>query len=77
MRRSSMGRFGVVCALLLLVAAAPVLATDASNLCAANADPCVVSTAVAVTNLSVIDLGARELRVNAAALYRIPLPVTV
>lgn len=55
----------VTCALLLLVWSAPALATSAIDLCAANADPCVVSTPVPVTNLSVIDVGARELRIDA------------
>ncbi|MFN8641993.1 MAG: hypothetical protein U0802_10155 [Candidatus Binatia bacterium] len=52
-------------AVLALVWSAPALATTADDICAAAADPCVVATPVAVTNLSVIDVGARELRINA------------
>jgi cysteine-rich repeat protein len=53
-----------VFALLPLLLSAPALATTANDLCAPNADPCVVATPVAVTNLSVIDVGTRELRIN-------------
>lgn len=58
-------RAGAGSALLLLMWSTSALATSANELCAANADPCVVATAVAVTNLSVIDVGQRELRINA------------
>jgi cysteine-rich repeat protein len=65
MRAETLGRNGARGALLLLMlSAAPALATAANDLCAANADPCVVATAVAVTANSVIDVGARELRIN-------------
>ncbi len=65
MRAETVGGRSVVCALLLLMLSAPALATTANDLCAANADPCVVATPVAITNLSVIDVGTRELRINA------------
>ncbi len=48
-----------------VLAPARLLATVASDLCAAAADPCVVSTPVPVTTGSLIDLGGRELRVVA------------
>ncbi|MDX2166992.1 MAG: hypothetical protein SF182_08015 [Deltaproteobacteria bacterium] len=44
--------------------ASPAAATTANDLCAANADPCVISTVVAVTTGSVLDFGQRELRIN-------------
>ncbi|HSQ01093.1 MAG TPA: hypothetical protein VL049_28050, partial [Candidatus Dormibacteraeota bacterium] len=66
MRAETLGRGGALCALLLLLMlSAPVLATTANDLCAAAADPCVVATPVPVTDNSVIDLGPRELRINA------------
>lgn len=43
---------------------ARVAATTANDLCAATANPCVVSVAVVVTDQSVIDVGARELRIT-------------
>ena len=64
MRAETVGGRGVLCALLLLMLSAPALATTANDLCAANADPCVVATPVAVTNSSVIDVGTRELRID-------------
>ena len=65
MRADTVGRAGALGALLLLALSSPVLATTANDICAANADPCVVATPIPVTNLSVIDVGTRELRVNA------------
>lgn len=52
-------------ALLALVWVAPSLATTADDLCDAGANPCVVAVSRPVTNLSVIDVGTRELRVDA------------
>lgn len=49
---------------LCLLLSAPALATTANDLCAAAANPCIVSSPVTVTNQSVIDVGARELRIN-------------
>jgi hypothetical protein len=40
--------------------------TTANDLCAPNADPCVVNTAINVDNASVINLGARRLEVRAS-----------
>ncbi|MBX3025636.1 hypothetical protein KF840_12085 [bacterium] len=65
MRAETLGRSGALGALLLLMLSTPLWATTANDLCAPNADPCVVSTAVPVTANSVIDVGARELRINA------------
>lgn len=65
MRAETLGRSGALGALLLLMLSAPALATTANDICAANADPCIVTTVVPVTANSVIDLGTRELRVNA------------
>lgn len=65
MRAETLGRSGALGASLLLMLSTPLWATTANDLCAANADPCVVSTAVPVTANSVIDVGARELRINA------------
>ena len=63
--RSEFLRAGAAaCALLLPGFASPAAATTADNLCAANANPCIVSTVVAVTTMSVIDVGDRELRIN-------------
>jgi cysteine-rich repeat protein len=56
---------GAAWAVLLLVSSGPAFATDAADLCAAAADPCVVATPVPVTNRSVIDVGTRELRIAA------------
>jgi cysteine-rich repeat protein len=42
----------------------PASATTANDLCAPAADPCLVGTAVTITNGSVIDVGGRELRVT-------------
>lgn len=44
---------------------APALATTAADLCGANDDPCEVSAAVDVDDGSVIDVGARHLRILA------------
>jgi cysteine-rich repeat protein len=57
-------RLGVL-ALLLLSGHGLALATTADDLCAANADPCVVDTVVEVDNGSTISLGARRLLVDA------------
>jgi cysteine-rich repeat protein len=53
-----------VLALALLALPVQSLATTASDLCAASADPCVVATPIAVSSGSVIDVGTRELRVD-------------
>ena len=53
---------------LLVLAALPArvsLATVASDLCPATADPCAVSTAKTVTPGSTLDLGSRALDVRA------------
>ncbi len=51
-------------AIVVLWAAPPrASATTAADLCAPAADPCVVNTAQTVTNNSIIDVGARELRI--------------
>jgi len=42
-------------------------ATTANDLCQAGADPCIVSTTVAVTDGSTIDVGQRELRLMSGA----------
>lgn len=51
--------------------ATPTWATTANDLCASNANPCVVSTAVTVTNNSIIDVGARELRIDAGGVLEV------
>src|SRR2546425_10044746 len=63
MRRTGSG----FCSLLALAAlsARVSLATVASDLCPATADPCVVSTAKAVAPGSTLDLGSRGLDVRA------------
>lgn len=63
MRAETLGRGGALCALLLALSA-PARATTANDLCAADADPCVVATPVPVTNNSILDVGTRELRVD-------------
>ena len=55
---------------LLVLAALPArvsLATVASDLCPATANPCVVSSAKTVTPGSTLDLGSRALDVRAGA----------
>lgn len=54
----------VVAAAVFGLHASRVGATTASDLCAASADPCRVTNRVTVTDLSVIDVGARELRIE-------------
>ncbi|MDX2169138.1 MAG: hypothetical protein SF182_18865 [Deltaproteobacteria bacterium] len=51
-------------ALLALLTASPAAATTANDLCAADADPCLVNSSRAVTNGSIIDVGARTLRIG-------------
>jgi len=51
-----------VLALALTVVPIRVLATTADDLCAANANPCVVNRAVTVTDGSTIDVGSRTLQ---------------
>ncbi len=51
-------------AALLALLPAAALATNADDLCARNADPCLVTRSVAVTPGSIIDVGARVLRVT-------------
>src|SRR5436309_3431129 len=48
-----------------LLVAAPVGATTATDICAANADPCVVSSPKTVAAGSILDLGTRQLDVKA------------
>ena len=55
--------FGSVILVSLIWRPVPSSATDASALCAANADPCTVTQSVAVTDGSIIDVGNRELRI--------------
>ncbi len=63
--RARRSRLNAVLAALTAVALgrAPALATTAADLCAANADPCEVSRTVNVDDGSVIDVGARHLRI--------------
>jgi hypothetical protein len=67
--RNEMGalRRGVL-ALALSVLPTAAAATTADDLCAPTADPCVVSTAVAVTNGSTIDVRPRTLRIAAGGI---------
>lgn len=69
MRGDTLGRCGSAFALLLGLGALALplrgLATTANDLCQPSADPCIVSTLVTVTDGSVIDVGQRELRINA------------
>src|SRR5436309_6232335 len=51
-------------ALGLVLLARPALGTTAADLCAANADPCVVDGTISVTTGSTLDLGARALEVT-------------
>jgi cysteine-rich repeat protein len=53
-----------VLALALLALPVRLLATTATDLCTASANPCVVNTPVAVSAGSIIDVGARELRID-------------
>src|SRR5689334_19778562 len=57
-------RRSVLLALGLVVIARPALATTAADLCAANADPCVVDRTIGVTAGSTLDLGSRALEVR-------------
>jgi cysteine-rich repeat protein len=69
MRSETWARRVGVLALALAALPAPLLATTANDLCMPTANPCVVSTTVAVTDDSIIDVGARELRIaNGGAL---------
>src|SRR5690349_19720228 len=51
-------------ALLVLLGSRLAFASTAADLCAPVADPCVVSTAIAVTPGSTLDLGTRQLDVR-------------
>src|SRR5262245_40092817 len=54
----------LVTAIVLGLGAEAARATTAADLCAPSADPCVVSTTIAVANGSTIDLGTRELQIG-------------
>jgi cysteine-rich repeat protein len=56
----------VVAVLAILVVLRPAAATTVDDLCAPAADPCVVDTAIAVQDMSVLDLGGRDLRIAAS-----------
>jgi len=60
-RRSTAGPS--IALLLALSSAVPAVATEANDLCAPAADPCVVSQVVLATPNSVIDVGDRELQI--------------
>lgn len=62
--KPSIVRVVVTAVVVFLASVARVGATTANDLCAPAADPCRVTTRVTVTDLSIIDVGARELRIE-------------